>query len=92
MLYTILTTILFVFPPAIPVSAASMNYCIVAFAIVLIISIIQWIVDGRKHYKGPQIDVAALTAGEVEGLDPAKTNDSTANNGAHAKKEKDMRP
>lgn len=67
-----------------------MNYCIVAFAIVLVISIIQWIVDGRKNYKGPQIDVAALTAGEVEGLNPAETNDSSANGGGHAK-EKELR-
>ena len=89
-LYTVLTTILFVFPPAIPVSAASMNYCIVAFAIVIVISAIQWIVDGRKNYKGPQIDVAALVDGSVEGLNPAATNDSTNNGGSHPK-EKEMR-
>lgn len=89
-LYTLLTTILFVFPPAIPVSAASMNYCIVAFAIVVIISVIQWFVDGRKNYKGPQIDVAALAAGEVEGLNPAETHDSAANTGAHPK-EKELK-
>lgn len=55
-----------------------MNYCIVAFAIVIIISVIQWIVDGRKNYKGPQLDVQAMLNGEVEGLDPKMTNDSNA--------------
>lgn len=35
----------------------SQNYCIVAFGIVLIISTIQWFVDGRKNYSGPKIEV-----------------------------------
>lgn len=56
-LYTILTTILFVFPPALPVSGSSMNYCVVAFAIVVIISLIQWFVDGRNNYSGPTVDI-----------------------------------
>lgn len=55
--YVIVTTVLFVFPPEIPVTGSSMNYCIVAFAIVLIISIIQWIVDGRKNYTGPKVEI-----------------------------------
>lgn len=32
------------------------NYCIVAFAIVLFISTIQWFVDGRKNYTGPKVE------------------------------------
>ena len=66
--YVILTTVLFVFPPELPVTGSNMNYCIVAFAIVLIISIIQWIVDGRKNYKGPQVDLddVVLTAAETQ--------------------------
>lgn len=66
-LYMILTTVLFVFPPAIPVTGSSMNYCVVAFAIVLIISMIQWFVDGRKNYTGPKvidIDNQVVTAME----------------------------
>ena len=58
--YVILTTVLFVFPPALPVTGSSMNYCIVAFAIVLIISVIQWFVDGKKNYTGPQVDLQDL--------------------------------
>ena len=34
-----------------------MNYAIVAFAVVLIISTLTWIFDGRKNYKGPQIEI-----------------------------------
>ncbi|KAK3618097.1 hypothetical protein LTR56_024866 [Elasticomyces elasticus] len=55
--YVILTTVLFVFPPELPVTGSSMNYCIVAFGIVLIISMIQWFVDGRKNFKGPKVEL-----------------------------------
>lgn len=51
-----------------------MNYCIVAFAIILIIASLTWIFDGRKNYKGPQLDVAAMLNGEVEGMDGAAGN------------------
>ena len=56
LVYAIITTVLFVFPPELPVTADDMNYCIVAFGIVLIISTITWFVDGRKNYKGPQVE------------------------------------
>ena len=53
------------------------------FFIVLIISTIQWFVDGRKNFKGPKIDMDALAAGEVagmtlegEGVDHARTHDA----------------
>ena len=55
--YAIVTTVLFLFPPAIPVDGSTMNYAIVAFAVVLIISSLTWIFDGRKNYKGPQIEL-----------------------------------
>lgn len=63
-LYTILTTVLFVFPPELPVTGSSMNYCVVAFAIVVMISLFQWIIDGRKNYSGPRVelDEQVLTA------------------------------
>ena len=53
--YVLLTTVLFVFPPGLPVTGSSMNYCIVAFGIVLMISMIQWFVDGRKNFTGPKV-------------------------------------
>jgi choline transport protein len=55
--YVILTTVLFVFPPELPVTGSNMNYCIVAFGIVLIISMIQWFVDGRKNFHGPKVEL-----------------------------------
>lgn len=45
-----------------------MNYCIVAFAIWLIISMVQWFVDGKKNYSGPSIDIKAMQSGEVMGM------------------------
>lgn len=56
LIYVIITTVMFLFPPDLPVTGSNMNYCIVAFAIVLIISTVTWIVDGRKNYSGPKIE------------------------------------
>lgn len=86
MLWALLTTVLFVFPPELPVTGNNMNYCIAAFAIVLIISTIQWIVDGRKNYHGPQIDVDAMLQGEVEGITVKPRDDSASDN--HEPREK----
>lgn len=61
----ILTTVLFVFPPVLPVTGSNMNYCIVAFAVWLIISVAQWIVDGRKHYTGPTVEIDDNLGGKV---------------------------
>ena len=55
-----------------------MNYCIVAFAIVIIISISQWYVDGKKNYTGPKLDVDAMKNGEVVGLAPEPSNGGPA--------------
>ncbi|KAJ9601875.1 hypothetical protein H2200_013624 [Cladophialophora chaetospira] len=68
--YVILTTVLFMFPPVKEVTGSNMNYCVAAFAVVLIVSTIQWFVDGRKNYTGPQIDIDALKAGEIVGMAP----------------------
>ncbi|KAA8643358.1 uncharacterized protein ATNIH1004_010126 [Aspergillus tanneri] len=55
--YIALTTVLFLFPPGRPVTGSSMNYCIVAFAIIVVVSVVQWIVDGRRNFKGPRVDI-----------------------------------
>ncbi|KAJ5510651.1 Amino acid/polyamine transporter I [Penicillium expansum] len=57
LLYIILTTVLFLFPPDLPATGSNMNYCVAAFGIVFFISVIQWIVDGRKNFVGPRISV-----------------------------------
>ncbi|KAJ5980553.1 hypothetical protein N7481_007851 [Penicillium waksmanii] len=70
--YIALTTVLFVFPPSSTVTGSSMNYCVAAFAIIIIISAFQWIVDGRKNFTGPRIDFA------TDALDTMHTNDTEA--------------
>ncbi|OJJ84428.1 GABA permease GabA [Aspergillus glaucus CBS 516.65] len=62
--YISLTTVLFLFPPDLPVTGSNMNYCVAAFGIVFIISSFQWIVDGRKNFVGPRMDADPLE-GEV---------------------------
>ncbi len=71
------------FPPEKEVTGSNMNYCVAAFAIVLIISTIQWFVDGRKNYTGPQIDLDALKAGEIVGMAPEDGAGDGAGDGQH---------
>ncbi|KAI5919577.1 amino acid/polyamine transporter I [Camillea tinctor] len=74
--WTILTTVLFVFPPELPVTSENMNYCVVAFGVILLISGVTWIFDGRKNYKGPCVDIEGLLQGKVEGMEPVHASPS----------------
>ncbi|KAI4127645.1 MAG: hypothetical protein LQ338_003093 [Usnochroma carphineum] len=69
--YVIVTTIFFLFPPELPVTGSNMNYCIVAFAIIILISAVQWFVDGRKNFKGPQVDMEVVRRGSVAAVSAA---------------------
>lgn len=55
--YVALTSVLFLFPPDLPVDSNNMNYCVVAFGIWLFISLLTYIFDGRKNYTGPKVEV-----------------------------------
>ncbi|KAI4619094.1 uncharacterized protein J4E87_007681 [Alternaria ethzedia] len=77
--YTIITTVLFLFPPELPVSASSMNYCVVAFGIILFISTFQWFIDGRKNFTGPRADV------DLEILEAMQSNEPNSASLQHAK-------
>ena len=57
LVYIIVTTILFFFPPELPVTSNSMNYCIVVFGVWMAICAIWWFISGRKNYIGPQVQV-----------------------------------
>lgn len=72
----IVTTVLFVFPPELPVTGSNMNYCIVAFAIVFIISLIQWFVDGRKNYTGPKANLEESMLVAINGVDRSEMSDN----------------
>lgn len=48
-----------------------MNYCVVVMAVVAGIAAGQWVVGGgSRSYKGPGVDLDALSAGEVVGMEP----------------------
>ncbi|QRW06365.1 amino acid permease [Ceratobasidium sp. AG-Ba] len=51
--FAVLTTVFFLFPPALPVTPANMNYTIVVFGIIALVSITTWITSGRRNFKGP---------------------------------------
>ncbi|KAL1986683.1 hypothetical protein VTN96DRAFT_5888 [Rasamsonia emersonii] len=70
LVYIILTTVLFLFPPELPVTGSNMNYCVAAFGIVLVISVFQWIVDGRKNFTGPRVNLDGLAQGVPVGEAP----------------------
>ncbi|KAG5932156.1 hypothetical protein E4U60_005449 [Claviceps pazoutovae] len=63
-IWSIVTTVLFVFPPGISTTANNMNYCIVAFGIMLAIAGTTWLFDGRKHYEGPRLE-------NIQGMEPS---------------------
>lgn len=60
--FCIFTDIFFLFPPERPVTGPSMNYTVVAVAVVFLLAVFSWIFHGRKHYKGPQGLERALVA------------------------------
>ncbi|KAH7185896.1 amino acid/polyamine transporter I [Fusarium flagelliforme] len=70
--WAILTTVLFVFPPELPVTPTNMNYCIAAFGVILFLAVGTWIFDGRKHYKGPLIQMS-MDGATLEGASMAET-------------------
>lgn len=56
-IFAIVTSIFFVFPPAIPVeSGTSMNWLwvIVVVAVVVLMLLVNWLIDGRKNYRAPE--------------------------------------
>jgi hypothetical protein len=69
--YTIVITIFLLFPPLKAVTAENMNYAVVAFAVIIIISAIQWFVDGRRNFTGPSFD--EFTFASIEGTNDEET-------------------
>ncbi|KAM0755145.1 amino acid transporter [Meredithblackwellia eburnea MCA 4105] len=59
LVFTVFTTVFFVFPPDLPVSGLNMNYAIVVFAFIFIVATLTWVFQGRKTFRGPR-DLGAL--------------------------------
>ncbi|OAA57519.1 gaba permease [Niveomyces insectorum RCEF 264] len=81
--WTLLTTVLFLFPPVTPTTPDNMNYCIVAFGVLLVIAVMQWILDGRKNYTGPQV-VHLSGEGEIREVAIAVAADSDGSTATQA--------
>lgn len=60
-----LAIILFTMPTAIPVTPSSMNYASVLFVFFASVSIIWYVVSGRKYFKGPSVSSADEYCKEV---------------------------
>jgi amino acid transporter len=54
-IWIILAIVIFTMPTAIPVSPSSMNYASVLFVFSAVVSLIWYIIQGRKHFTGPPI-------------------------------------
>ncbi|TQS31997.1 hypothetical protein Golomagni_07703 [Golovinomyces magnicellulatus] len=67
--WAILTTILFVWPISNPTNAVNMNYCIVAFGVILVIAGSNWIFSARKYYKPPDLKLVYSPHDVVLALD-----------------------
>jgi choline transport protein len=84
--YTTVTTVLFLFPPELPVTTTNMSmhlfdviiehllilldYCVVAFGIILFISTFQWFIDGRKNFTGPSNDMGMEVLEAMKSAEP----------------------
>lgn len=52
LLWTVFTVIMYSFPPAQPVNAGNMNYVCVVYGILVLIIAIDWLLRGRRSYRG----------------------------------------
>lgn len=50
------------------------------FTIIVIISIVQWFVDGKKNFTGPRVNIENLQNGEVVGMDPVFSSGDSGSN------------
>lgn len=53
LIFLAVTSVVFLFPPFLPVTAESMNYAVVVFVIVLVMCAVAWVMDGRENFRGP---------------------------------------
>jgi choline transport protein len=78
LVYTLVVTVLVLLPLQREVSGTTMNYCVAAFGITMIVSALQWIFDGRKTYQGPRVTLEVIDQEIVTGtadfvIEPTKT-------------------
>lgn len=55
--YTLITVVFTFFPPAIPVTAVTMNYSCVVYGGTVILGIFFYVIWGHKKYRGPSTEI-----------------------------------
>jgi amino acid transporter len=53
-LFLSFAAITFNFPSVAPVDSRNMNYCSAAIGVIGLVSVVTWVADGRKNFKGPE--------------------------------------
>jgi choline transport protein len=53
------------FPVILPVTAQNMNYASVVFLGVILFSLVDWVIRGRKRYTGPIREVGSESSSDV---------------------------
>src|SRR3712207_9506777 len=62
--WVVVICILFVLPPASPITASTFNYTIVAVAVVLAFAAIWWFASARKWFTGPRQKIGRASCRE----------------------------
>lgn len=62
-LFSLFTSVFFLFPPELPTSGSTANYAAAVVAFVVLLAVVSWVFDGRKQYEGPKdLDLALARA------------------------------
>ncbi|KAJ2982100.1 hypothetical protein NQ176_g1620 [Zarea fungicola] len=56
-IWSFIALVFYILPPALPVTGSSMNYTVAVLAVIVIFAAVNWFTYGRKHYKGPRIEL-----------------------------------
>lgn len=78
-LFLLFASITFNFPSVAPVDSENMNYCSAAIGVIGLVSLVTWVVDGRKHFTGPETGVVNATVAEERGLGLGKHGTDSGN-------------
>lgn len=84
--WALLTPVLFVWPTSNPVDPVNMNYCIVAFGVILVIAGSNWILSARKSYRPPALELVNSQPIEIDADASTDENKWDTKGGHHYEK------
>lgn len=78
-LFSLFTSVFFLFPPELPTTGSSANYAAAVVFFVICLAVLSWIFDGRKQYEGPKdLDLALARARQARLYDERPNSPSSA--------------